>query len=107
MQNNCLVSLTPGCNEVTCSFCIAVQEEDELIKDEYAQEYKALQDQNQGYQHQNLEKKKQKVRVVANKISETETGDLAPKAKVLRCQATTMHCHVSRGGEVKQRSYRS
>ena len=40
---------------------IVVHEEEEILKDEYAQEYKALQDQNQGYQHQHLEKKKQKV----------------------------------------------
>ncbi len=26
------------------------------------------------------------------------TRDLAPKAKVLRCPATTMHYHISRGG---------
>ncbi len=33
-----------------------------MIKDEYAQEYKALQDQHQGHHPtQNLEKKKQKV----------------------------------------------
>ena len=44
-----------------CVIHIVVHEEEEILKDEYAQEYKALQDQNQGYQHQHLEKKKQKV----------------------------------------------
>ena len=42
-------------------YCIIVHEEDEMLKDEYAQDYKVLQGQNQGYQPSHQEKKKQKV----------------------------------------------